>query len=163
MAATAPSEYQIKAAFLFNFARFVEWPERAFPGPRTPLSICILGEDPFGGELDRMVAGKNVEGHPVDVRRLRREAETAGCHVLFLGAAENDRAPGVLAALGGSPTLTVGEQSAFGDAGGTIAMSLEKSRVAFEVNLAAAGRAGLKISSRLLKLATRVRLTHGTP
>ena len=151
-----PTEYEVKAAFLYNFARFIEWPADAFDGPQTPLVIGILGEDPFGSALDDIIARKTVRGRAVVVRRLHRDQDLRGCHLLFISASEKKRLPEILLSLRGSTVVTVSEIDRFIYSGGTINLLVENSRVRFEVNLDAAARARAKISAKLLALARGV-------
>ncbi len=146
-------EYQIKAAFVFNFAKFVEWPAANNSGP---FVIGIFGRDPFDGTLDSTVEGKTVHGKPFAVRRYGTPAEVKACDLLFVSAAETKHLPEILRALAGRSVLVVGEGTEFIDAGGSIGLVVEADKVRFEINSAAAERAGLKISSQLLKLARRV-------
>jgi hypothetical protein len=152
-AQTAP-EYDVKAAFLYNFAKFVDWPPAAFPDPDS-LKICVLGDDPFGGSL-QAVAGEQVASHKLNVLRMDSIAKTAGCQILFISRSEQSRLRQILAAVKGSPVLTVGDTEKFVDDGVIINFTLEGSKVRFEINTEAADRAGLRISSKLLQLAKRV-------
>lgn len=151
------SEYEVKAAFLYNFAKFVEWPPDAFARGGTPLVIGVLGEDPFGSVLDGIVRGKQVQGRPVVVRRFATVEEAAASHVLFISPSEDERLAPVLARLRQAPVLTVGETERFAERGGVIGLRLEGGRVRFDVNVDAAQRARLGVSSQLLKLARVVR------
>lgn len=156
-AAQAPgtSEHAVKAAFLFNFAKFVEWPEGAFRGPDEPMTFCVLGEGPLGGELERAVAGKTVVGRPAAVRRLSQLAGLGECRILFVGSSERTRFDQILAAVGNRAVLTVGEEDGFNRAGGIISFVVRQSRVRFRIEREPALRAGLRLSSRLLELAER--------
>ncbi len=157
-----PNEYQVKAAFLYNFAKFVEWPPGTFPEPNAPLVLEVLGEDPFGQALDEAIAGRSVDGHTLLVRRSRRLQDLRGCQVLFVSSSEQKWLPLILARLEGSPVLTVGESEKFAESGGAIQFLLEDNRVRFAINLDAAMRARLKISAKLLALAKVMREgTHG--
>ncbi len=148
-----PTEYQVKAAFLYNFAKFVEWPSDAFADPRSPIVLGILGEDPFGALLSEMVAGKTVNGRRLEVRHFRRGENFRDCHILFISSSEKRSVPLILGSLGGMSVLTVGETEGFAASGGTINLFLEQNKVRFEVNVEAATRSRLKISSKLLALA----------
>ncbi len=150
------SEYAVKAAFLYNFAKFVEWPADAFRSPREPMVLCLLGEEPFGRELDRTVEGKTVSGRQLIVRRLAKPAGLEECRILFVSASEGPRLDQVLAAVGDRAVLTVGEDEAFARAGGIISFVVRQSRVRFQIDRAAAARSGLSISSQLLELAEAV-------
>ncbi len=150
--ASPPSEFQIKAAFLLNFTKFIEWPANESAG--SAFSICVLGEDPFGPVLDQLVEGETVGGRKVAVRRIR--AETAGsCEILYVSKQEQN-IQAVLAGAGAG-VLTVGEGDGFLDDGGMIAFILENRRVRFNIDRGAAQKAGLKLSSRLLAVARSVR------
>lgn len=149
----AATEYELKAAFLFNFAKFVDWPADVF-NATDALNVCVLGDDPFGEQLDRAFVGKSVHDRPVVVQRHDRLDQTRGCHVLFIGATE-ERRLGRFTPPGG-PVLTVGETDEFLRRGGIVAFDMEENRLRFEINADAADAAGLKISSQLMKLATRI-------
>jgi hypothetical protein len=149
-------EYEIKAAFLYNFTKFVEWPAETFPHVSTPVSLCVFGEDPFGGSLDAVVQGETLNGHRLAVRRPRDLTAARECQVLFISGSEKGRASEALSALKGTSVLTVGEGKDFLDQGGVIRLFLEQSRVRFDINLDAAERNHLKISSKLLALARTV-------
>jgi hypothetical protein len=154
--ANTTSEYQVKAAFLFHFAQFVDWPSEAFKDAATPLTYCTAGGDPFRGALDASLNGKVIDGRPVRVLHFREAQEIQGCQVLFLGTAEKKFISATLASLKASPVLTVGESEDFVQAGGMIGFFLEDNKVRFNINLDAAARGKLKISARLLSLAKTV-------
>jgi len=149
-------EYQLKARFLCNFARYVEWPSESFKTPNDPIVICILGSDPFGGALDQALNGKEVEGRPFLVRPLSSIPPDLHCHILFVPSSERKRFRSIAGSLEGSAILTIGEIQGFPTDGGVINFRLEDGRVRFEINLDAAGRKHLRISSRLLGLAQAV-------
>ncbi|HEV7506588.1 MAG TPA: YfiR family protein [Thermoanaerobaculia bacterium] len=153
--AVAP-EYDVKAAFLFNFTKFVEWPPTAFADERSPLKLCVLGENPFGKTL-RALTGEEVGGRKLLLTHLDNLNNLETCHVLFVSRSERDRLPKILADLQSAPVLTVGDTPGFIDQGGMINFILEASKVRFDVNQEAAERAGIKISSRLLALAKHVK------
>jgi hypothetical protein len=154
--ASGPSEYEVKAAFLYNFAHFVEWPLDAFANPTDPLRLCVLGNDPFGPDLDRVVEDKTVNDHPLVVERIQRVDDAQGCHIAFVTASEPFGLTDMLAALERSNVLTVGEASEFLEHGGMIAFRIRDNKVRFAVNVEAAAQARIKISSKLLKLADLV-------
>jgi hypothetical protein len=154
------SEYEVKAAFLFHFAQFVEWPAQAFRDANMSLTYCTIGEDPFRGALDEAVKGKQVGNRDLRVQHLKEREPIEGCQVLFIAAAQRGRQPEELALANGHPILTVGETEHFVQQGGIIGFCLEEKKVRFEINLEAAGRSQLKISARLLSLAKNV---LGTP
>src|SRR5947207_3575250 len=116
----APSEYQLKAAFLFNFAKFVEWPPEAFATSNTPFIIGIIGEDPFGADLERTVRGKSVNGRTFEIKPLRTLTEAGGCHILFISRSERKRVPEILKAASAASVLTVSEIERFTQAGGMV-------------------------------------------
>lgn len=155
--AQAVNEYQVKAAFLYNFAKFVEWP--AAPAGPSPdrLALCIIGQDPFGDVLDQLTKGKTVNGRELVVRRLTGSEEAQGCQMVFIAASERRRIPAILEGLRRADVLTVGETESFAQLGGVINFVRQGDRVHFEINLDAAERAGLRISSKLLSLAKIVR------
>jgi hypothetical protein len=150
------SEYQVKAAFLFHFAQFVDWPPGAFKDAASPLTYCTVGEDPFHGALDASMGGKTIDGRPVRVLHYKLVKEAQACQILFLGAPEKKFLSATLIDLGANPVLTVGESQDFIGQGGMIGFLWEDNKVHFEINLEAAERAKLKISARLLTLAKKV-------
>lgn len=152
---TQPTEYQLKAAFLYHFAQLVTWPSDAFADTSSPMVIAVLGENPFGKQLEESVRGKSVNGHPLAVKEVETLAEaTNTCHILFISSSERKRLPEILAALHGKSVLTVGETDHFTETGGMINFILDVTKIRFQINDAAAKAAGLKISSKLLSLAT---------
>lgn len=155
-AAGTPTEYQVKAAYLSNFGRFVEWPSKADVKPPS-FAICVLGTDPFGRALDQAAAGQSIDGMSVIARRLSTPEQAAGCRVLFISTSESDSLPEVLSALSSAGVLTVSDLPQFTERGGMIGFTLQENRVRFEVNLTAAKSAGLALSSQLLKLAASVK------
>ena len=150
-AADPPTEYQVKAAFLLNFTKFIEWPAEAFSAPDAPIDICILGDDPFGSALDQIVAGEVVTGRKVAIERIRQAPPPKSCAVLFVGRPDKDLLK-ILRGLGPG-VLTVGEGEGFVRDGGMIAFVIENRRVRFDVNEPAAEHAGIKLSSKLLNVA----------
>lgn len=150
-------EAEVKAVFLLNFAKFVEWPPEAFAGPQAPIVIGVLGADPFGEILDRTIAAESVNGRPVAVKRFESIADLEPCHVLYISSSEKARLPEILAQLETAKVLTVGDMKRFARRGGAINFVSEQNKIRFEINKKAADRAGLKISSQLLKLARMVR------
>jgi hypothetical protein len=150
------AEYLIKAGFIFNFAKFVEWPSAAFAQPDSPIVIGILGTDPFGTIIDQIVRDKKVGPRGFVVKRLKWGADPKDlkeCKILFVGASERAHMDDLVQMVRGLPILTVGEAPGFAEHGGVIRFVLEDNRVRFEVNVAAAQQADLTISSRLLTLA----------
>jgi len=154
--ARVPSEYEMKAAFLFHFAQFVEWPQTAFKNVNSPLVYCTVGDDPFQGVLETTFKGKTIGTHSLQVKHFKRISEVQGCHVVFLGKPTEMSILEELASLKGSPVLTVGESNQFVDDDGMIGFRLEGSKVRFEINLDSAEKGHLKISAKLLAVAKRV-------
>ncbi len=150
------SEYDVKAAFLFHFAQFVEWPPEAFKDASSPLTYCTIGEDPFHGALEQSLNGKTIGARPLRVQHLKQTQEITGCQVLFVGAGEARRLGGAIAGVSGNGVLLVGETEHFIQEGGIIGFCLEQNKIRFEINLEAAGKAKLKISAKLLTLARTV-------
>jgi hypothetical protein len=159
--ATAPApspqavpEYKVKAAFLFNFAKFVEWPERDHD--RDSVTIGVVGLDPFGKSLDEVVRGKSVGTRRIAIRRFAGIAELEPCDILFISRSESSRLEEILKALEGTATLTVGEDDEFAIRGGIIRFFIQESKIRFEINLDAAEHEGLHVSSKLLQVARTV-------
>lgn len=153
---SASTEYQVKAAFLYHFAQFVDWPAEAFKDANSPITYCTIGEDPFQGALDASLDGKTLGPRRLRVQHLKRPGGLDGCQVLFIGNEEKTSIANKLASLEEKPVLTVGESEHFAEDGGMIGFCLEDNKVRFEINLAAAEHAKLKISARLLTLARKV-------
>ena len=150
-------EYQVKAAYLYNFAKFVDWPAQSFKTPASPIVVCILGEDPFGSALQEVMRGKTVSGRNLLVRQVGDVSAASGCHMLFVSSGEWRQHRPVLARLGGTGVLTIGETPGFTAGGGIVSFKLAGRRVRFEINVDAARQAQLQISSKLLSLAEIVR------
>lgn len=157
-ASAEPSEYEAKAAYVINFARYVNWPITELPEPSTPMHICVLGHDPFSDTLEHAVAGRISNGRPLVMRRLRQFGDAAGCQLVLIIQSEERNQAHWLPVLQGKPILTIGESGRFIRDGGIVNLIIVKGSVRFEVNIDAAARAGLKISSRMLGLAEVV---HG--
>jgi hypothetical protein len=156
----ASLEYQVKAAFILNFARFVEWPAGATKDPNAPLEILVLGSAPIEEALLRTVRGQTVMGRPLSVRAIDGADQVPECHVLFISRSEERRLDAILKQVRSRCVLTVGEVEGFAEAGGVINFTTEENKVRFEINPDAAEGAGLKISSKLLSLA---RIVKGSP
>jgi hypothetical protein len=152
VAGGANLEYQVKAVFLFNFAKFVDWPGSAFSGPDAPIVIGVVGQSPFGDSLETAIKGETVKGRKLVLRQLSDGSDLTNCHILFISRSERDRIPRLLAKLGTAPVLTVADSEGFTDRGGMINFVLQDKNIRFEIDPEAAERAGLKISARLLKL-----------
>jgi len=145
-------EYQIKAAFLFNFAQFVQWPESAFPDAGAPFCIGILGDDPFGGVLEDTIQGETINHHKLTVRHAQRFEDLENCQMIFICKSEESRLSGIFSKIDSKPILTVSEIDGFAENGGAINFYLQGNKVRFEINPGFAQRGGLKISSQLLSL-----------
>jgi hypothetical protein len=150
------NEYQVKAAYLYNFAKFVEWPESSFRDSSSPIKICVLGRDPFGKSLDDL-RHKSVGNRKLEIERFQQTDQAKACHVLFVSEAEKENLSAILRAVQKKSILTIGETKGFTGAGGIINLVKTGDKVSFEINRDAADRSGLKISSQLLKLATIVK------
>jgi len=158
--AQATDEYRVKAAFLFHFAQLVDWPASALGDEKQPLTLCTIGKDPFGGNLEATLQGKFIGARALQIRHLKQREEFHGCHVLFVSNSERKEVVPLLAALRDEPILTVGESGEFVKQGGMIDFCMENSKVRFDINVDAALRVNLKISSRLLLLAKNVIGNH---
>jgi hypothetical protein len=162
-AADAPvSEYAIKAAILLQTTRFVEWPADAFPAPDAPLVVGVLGQDPFGPLLEQTFKGETTRGRPIQVRRFASFADLEPCHVLCVCVSEEERWPDIRKRLGEGDfatrvPMTVSDIPTFAEKGGVLQLTLQEKKVHLHVNVDAAARARLKVSSQLLKLAAIVR------
>jgi hypothetical protein len=150
-----PTEYQVKAAFLFNFAKFVEWPPRAFASGTSPLVIGVLGENPFHEDLAQTIRNKTIDNHRLEITEIRSLAQATNCHMLFISTSEKERLPEIFKSLKGARVLTVGETDRFIAAGGMINFVLQGTKIRFQINREAATSAGLRISSKLMSLALR--------
>jgi hypothetical protein len=159
-ARAATLEYPVKAAFLYKFAPFVEWPPRAFDSGTSPLTLCVVGFDPFGATLDKAIDGQRIGARPVVARRLETIGAGSGCHIAYIGGSRAQPVAEGLAALAGSPVLTVTDQS-MGSARGAVHFVIKDDRVRFHIDDAEAAGHGVNISSKLMRLALSVRLRKG--
>ena len=151
-----PTDYDVKAAYLYNFGRFVEWPD-SVATKSDSFNVCVLGQDPFGPALDATLAGETIGGKNVTARRISSPQEAVNCRILFMSSEEGSRLSKIMEALDKGSVLTVSDMPQFSQRGGMIQFVLEGKKVRFEVNLTAVQRAGLSLSSELLKVATTVR------
>ena len=149
-------EYQVKAAFLYNFAKFVEWPAGT-SGGSSSIAICVVGQNPFGRMLEDTVNGKTVDGKTVVVRRVSELKGAAPCQILFVSSSERTRYAAILGELRSGHVLTVGETEGFIDEGGIVNLKLDSGKIHIQININAAEQAGVRISSKLLSLAQIVR------
>ncbi len=151
--AHAQSEDQIMAAFLFNFARYVEWPKNAFDQRSSPVEICVLGAADFADVVEKTVSGKSVDKRSVAVRAIPNFGSSGDCHILFIGREANASHADAVVALRGQSVFAIADREGFASAGGIANFFRAENRVRFEINPTAAKNVGLKISSRLLRLA----------
>ncbi|WP_438479165.1 YfiR family protein [Oleiharenicola lentus] len=154
-------EYQLKSVFLFNFAQFVEWPEQSFKDAESPLVIGIWGDDPFGSYLDDLVKNEKVGAHVLVVRRFRRAEEIQDCHILFVSKSVSGQAEKVFPMFAEKPLLTVGDVDNFSRLGGMVRFATESGKIRLRINVDASKKAGLTISSKLLRWATIVTPERG--
>jgi hypothetical protein len=152
----AARENEVKATFLLKFTNFVDWPTSSFSDPAAPFRICVVGDAGLSRAVDRVIQGEKVRGHPVRRAALLVQDDPARCQILYVGRQETDRAGALIAAVHDAPVLTVGDTTRFVRKGGAIGFVLENKRVRFDVNLRAAERSGLIVSSRLLRVARHV-------
>jgi hypothetical protein len=152
-----PTDYDVKAAYLYNFGRFVEWPAEVTAAQSGHFTVCVLGQDPFGPSLDTTLAGETIGGKGVVAKRISNPQESDDCRILFLSPTEGGHLKKIVAELDKKAVLTVSDIPQFAQLGGMIQFVLEGKRVRFEVNLAATQRAGLTLSSEVRKVATTVR------
>lgn len=155
-------EYALKAAMLYNLARYIEWPSSAYPNPQAPIVYCILGHDPFGDALTDL-AKQAVHGHAIEIRHVVNDNGLRTCHLLYISSSERKSVARVFANLNGSSVLTVGDMTQFALRGGMIQFSLEEKRVRFQINAESASQVKVKISSQLLALARIVKSEGGAP
>jgi hypothetical protein len=153
LAVPAPSEYQVKAVFLFNFARFVDWPALTFVSERAPFTLCVYGNDPFGADLDAVVQGESVAGRPIEVRRLRDTREFRDCQILYIARDAEREIEQIITALDNRSTLTVSDVEGAARRGVMIRMMTVGGKIRLRVNVDAARAAHLTISSNLLRSA----------
>ena len=152
-----PQEYQVKAVYLYNFGRFVQWPTKDVVNNDGPFTICVLGQDPFGPALDSTVSGEKIDGKDVTAKRILTPPEAAACRVVFVSSSEVIQIKEILSALGKYSVLTVSDIPDFLENGGMVQFVLADRKVRFKINLAATRQAGLNLSSQLLKVAEEVR------
>ncbi len=146
-------EYEVKAAYLYNFAIHVEWPAEAFVEKNSPIVLCVLGNGPAGGTIERVLKGKTAQDRPIDVTRAGTPEEIRSCHILFVPGSEEQDFEKALQALKEPSVLVVGESEGLAQRGAVLNFFMERSRVRFEANVEAAERSKLKIGAKLLKIA----------
>jgi hypothetical protein len=150
-------EYQVKAAFLYNFAKFVEWPSQAFLTPKDPITVCVFGHNPFGEALEEVIHGKSIDGRSFVYRQVSDSEGASACQILFVASSESKHFRAINGNLKPMGILTVGEAQGFAADGGVINFKLDDGRVRFEINIDAAEHEQLRISSKLLSLAQIVK------
>ena len=149
----APSEYQVKAAFLFNFARFVEWPAVTFVSASSPFAVCVFGDDPFGADLDSVVQGETAVGRPMVVRRLREARDASQCQIVFIAGSADHELEALIATLDRRATLTVSDVEGAARRGAMIRMMTVNGRIRLRINIDAVRAAHLTVNSSLLRAA----------
>lgn len=152
-----PTEYEVKAAYIYNFSRFVEWPAKAAQAQSDSFTICVLGQNPFGSALIATIANETITGKSVVAKQIPAALDAVNCRVLFISSSEEGQLKEILASLNDASVLTVSDLPRFAERGGMVQFVMEGNKVHFEVNLAPAQRAGLTLSSEVLKVATSVK------
>lgn len=148
----SPSERALKAAFILNFARFVDWPEKAFKDEKEAFVLTIAGDDPFKDELSKVFEGQTIRGRPIKVEHVKTIEDIEECHLVFLSESLQDKLPELLKKMGKRPVLTVSDAPDFAKKGGMFQLYLDGKRLRFKINVRAADSNGLKVSAKLLKL-----------
>jgi hypothetical protein len=152
-ASASQSEYALKSVFLYNFCRFIDWPDSAFASPNEPFIIGIIGDDPFGPLLNQAIEGEKYHNRPIRIDHFRTPGDIKRCHLLFVSHAGAGRVDSILAAVAGKSLLTVSETEDFLNRGGMITLTAEQNRIRLRINLAALESANLTVSSKLLRVA----------
>lgn len=152
LAQDKPTEYQVKAAFLFNFAKFVEWPPQAFADSNSPIIIGVLGKNVFGNDLEKTIRDKKVNNRPFKFKDFTSAAEATNCHILFVSSSEKDNLAKIVESLHNAGVLTVSDTEGFIEVGGMINFVVQDTKIRFEISDEAAKKAGLQVSSKLLSL-----------
>ncbi len=159
---SAPTEYEVKAAYLYNFGRFVKWPAEAPSLRAKSFQLCVIGQDPFGPALYKTISGETIGGKYVVAKQVSSPEDAEECREVFVSSSEDSKLDAILQTLNQDRTLTVSDMPDFAQRGGMIEFVSQSNRIRFQVNLAAARRAGLTLSSELLKVATKV-IGNGEP
>lgn len=154
----SPSEYEIKAAMIYRFAQFLEWPTNLFETSQSPLHICIAGADPFGSSIDVVLKDQRIGTRNLLIMRHPVPITATNCHLIFIRGGQTTETEKLLALLYAKPVLTIGEDEDFAKKGGHIRLYLQENKLRFDINLAAMERSGLKMHSQVMKLATRITL-----
>jgi hypothetical protein len=150
--AQTAEESQVKASYLFNFAKYVEWPSDASRGVGDPTVICVVGDERTASVLDQVTVGRKANGRRIEVKRPRSMSEFKACHILFIGFPDKARIAGILRALPKSEALIVGQSDQFMALGGMINLAEKNETIELEIDPKTADAVGLKISSRLLEV-----------
>ena len=150
--AQSKRELKLKAAFLFNIAKFVDWPAKVFRWDGAPFNLCIFGEDPFGSLIDDAFEGRSIKGRPIQIQRPGNLQSSKGCHLFFISTSEASEVSGMLDTLHSNNALTVSEINGFAGSGGIIGFYQEENNLKIEINQKMAEQAGLKVSSKLLRI-----------
>ena len=146
-------EHKLKAAYLFHFLQFAEWPDSVFENEKSPIILAVLGKDPFGKILDETVMSEKIGDHPIIIKRFQSFNQLDFCHVLYIGSSEKYTFRNILKHIGESPVLTISDIDGFSEQGGNISFYLEENKVRFAINMQTLKQADLKVSSKLLRLA----------
>ncbi len=155
LATAADREHQVKSAFIYNFAKFIDWPG-GLGAPGSPFVIGVYGTSSYGPEIEQALSGKAVSGHPISIEEIRSDSGARHCRLLITGATTQDRIAQILKACRGYGTVLVGESPDFVECGGTIGLTIDGGRVRFDVNMQTARADNIMISSKLLSLARTV-------
>ena len=147
------AEYKLKAAFLYNFTRFVEWPENAFSSTTSPVIIGIIGEDPFGAFIDELVSNEKIGNRSIIIRRFKGVTDIANCHILYICYQQTEKIAAVLSTASNKGILTIADAPPFTRMGGMVQFYTDKNKIRMQINNGAAKRAGLNISTKLLSVA----------
>lgn len=146
------SEYEVKAGFIYNFAKFIEWPSETFPDAKKAITLCLVGTDPFGNALE-VLENKTAQNRKLEIKYTGRSKDLKTCNILFISTSERENIPQVLEILKGSATLTIGDTRGYAQQGIMINFIMDQNKIRFEINTESARRAKVIISSKLLKLA----------
>ena len=152
------SEYEVKAALIYNFTKFTDWPASAFASANSPIVVGIAGDDPFQGLLEKTLSGETIKNHPIQVRRMTGLNDLFACHILFVSRSEKNQMAAIIAEASHRPILTISEVDGFGQLGGILNFVMVDKSIRFEINAGAAQQADLKISSKLLNLPKAIKV-----
>jgi hypothetical protein len=156
LGADVAPEPLLEAEYIDRISRLVDWPDGAFPADATPFAICLVGDDPFGEYLVKMARERKIQGRPITLTHISDLSRVSACHLLFIGHSEDKRLDKILAQTSGRPILTIGDTTGFADRGVLVNFYREGDHVRFEINVGAADKSRLRISSKILRLARLV-------